>query len=427
MRSALALGLAVAALATGLTLATAPSALAYNNLPCGPGNPTQSDQAVATSLNGRLNGRLRAGVNSYQVSCARAVVETVRSRGLDEHAAAIAITTTIVESNIKNLDGGDRDSRGLFQQRPSQGWGTPEQVVDPVHATNEFVNHLLRVTNWHGRPIGEVCQDVQRSGTPDAYGPQAHDGEVIAGALWGGGARNSRAARYSSDFNGNGSSDYAAYQASDGSFHVLFDTGGAAYHPTWRLGQAGDLPITGDWNGNGNSDYGVYRPSDGSFHILFDSGGLYEPTWRLGGPGSLPVAGDWNGNGNSDYAVYNPADGSFHVLFDSGGLYEPTWRLGQTGDLPVAGDWNGNGNSDYGVYRPSDGSFHVLFDTGGLYEPSWRLGQTGDRPVAGDWNGNGNSDYGVYRPSDGSFHVLFDTGGLYEPSWRLGSTGHLPV
>ncbi|MFJ5986276.1 hypothetical protein [Lentzea sp. NPDC092896] len=238
----------------------------------------------------------------------------------------------------------------------------------------------------------------------------------------------SRAAKYSSDFNGNGNSDYATYNASDGSFHVLFDTGGAAYNPEWRLGQAGDLPITGDWNGNGSSDYGVYRPSDGSFHILFDSGGLYEPTWRLGGPGYVPVAGDWNGNGNSDYGVYNPADGSFHILFDSGGLYEPSWRLGGPGDLPVAGDWNGNGNSDYGVYRPSDGSFHVLFDTGGAaYHPEWRLGGSGSIPVSGDWNGNGNSDYGVYNPADGSFHVLFDSGGLYEPTWRLGGSGHRPV
>ncbi|KJK51533.1 hypothetical protein UK23_06450, partial [Lentzea aerocolonigenes] len=81
-------------------------------------------------------------------------------------------------------------------------------------------------------------------------------------------------------------------------------------------------------------------PADGSFHILFDSGGLYEPTWRLGGPGYLPVGGDWNGNGNSDYGVYRPSDGSFHVLFDTGGAaYNPSWRLGGPGSVPVAGDW----------------------------------------------------------------------------------------
>ncbi|MFJ5986278.1 hypothetical protein [Lentzea sp. NPDC092896] len=287
--------------------------------------------------------------------------------------------------------------------------GTNGNLLDPAY--NAVVTNRMSSggTNW-------TAWTTYNNGTYRRYLDVARDA-----------ANNFTASRHSADFNGNGSSDYAVYRPSDGSFHVLFDSGGL-YEPSWRLGHAGDLPVAGDWNGNGNSDYAVYRPSDGSFHVLFDSGGLYEPTWRLGGPGYVPVAGDWNGNGNSDYGVYNPADGSFHVLFDSGGLYEPSWRLGGPGDLPVAGDFNGNGTSDYAVYRPADGSFHVLFDSGGAaYHPEWRLGGPGFLPVSGDWNGNGNSDYGVYNPADGSFHVLFDSGGLYQPSWRLGGPDHRPL
>ncbi|TWP50207.1 hypothetical protein FKR81_21075 [Lentzea tibetensis] len=416
MKSALALGLAATALATGLSLATTPSALAWNNLPCQSGGPTQSDQAVASSLSGKLNGRLKGGVNAYQMSCARAIVDVVKARGLDEHTAAIAITTTIVETNIKNLDGGDRDSRGLFQQRPSMNWGTPEQVVDPVHATNEFINHLVKVSNWHSKPIGEVCQDVQHSGTPTAYYGQAHDGEVIADALWGAGAP-SKAALYSSDFNGNGSTDYAVWRESDLMYNILFDSGGE-YVRDW--GSPGEIPVAGDFNGNGNSDYVTFTQETGMWHILFDDGGVYDRQW--GNPGDIPVAGDFNGNGKSDYVTYRPSDGTWHILFDDGGFYERQW--GSPGEIPVGGDFNGNGHSDYVTYSPEDGVWHILFDSGGVYERQW--GSPGEVPVSGDFNGNGNADYVTYRPEDGMWRILFDDGsGVYERPY--GGPNYRPI
>src|ERR671932_192246 len=89
-------------------------------------------------------------------------------RGLAPRAASIAMATVYQETGIRNLDYGDRDSVGLFQQRPSQGWGTVEQLMDPYYATTKFYDALVRVKDWQRRDITKVAQAVQRSAYPDA-------------------------------------------------------------------------------------------------------------------------------------------------------------------------------------------------------------------------------------------------------------------
>ena len=69
-------------------------------------------------------------------------------RGMPAHAATIALAAALQESKLYNLRGGDRDSLGLFQQRPSQGWGTPREILDPVHATNAFYDALDQVPGY---------------------------------------------------------------------------------------------------------------------------------------------------------------------------------------------------------------------------------------------------------------------------------------
>jgi cell wall-associated NlpC family hydrolase len=81
----------------------------------------------------------------------------------------VAIATAIQESHLHNLSGGDRDSEGLFQQRPSQGWGTPAEVTDPVHASRSFYTHLKNVPGWQDMPVWKAAQSVQRSAFPTAY------------------------------------------------------------------------------------------------------------------------------------------------------------------------------------------------------------------------------------------------------------------
>ncbi len=106
-------------------------------------------------------------------------------RGMPARAATIALATAYQESDLTNLEGGDRDSLGLFQQRPSQGWGTPEQILDPVYATNAFYDALAEVDGYESMEITVAAQRVQRSGFPDAYADHEADGRALASALTG--------------------------------------------------------------------------------------------------------------------------------------------------------------------------------------------------------------------------------------------------
>jgi hypothetical protein len=106
-------------------------------------------------------------------------------RELPPRAASIALATAYQESGIRNIRYGDRDSLGLFQQRPSQGWGTKKQILDPHYATGKFYDALVKIKGWKSGDINDVAQKVQRSGYPEAYRDHVGDARVLASALSG--------------------------------------------------------------------------------------------------------------------------------------------------------------------------------------------------------------------------------------------------
>lgn len=110
---------------------------------------------------------------------------TALQRGLPARALTIAIATGLQESKLRNITHGDRDSVGIFQQRPSQGWGTVEQIMDPVYATNAFYDALVRVDGYSDLPITEAAQAVQRSGFPEAYAQHESWSRAWASAMYG--------------------------------------------------------------------------------------------------------------------------------------------------------------------------------------------------------------------------------------------------
>jgi hypothetical protein len=97
----------------------------------------------------------------------------------------VAIATAMQETHLANLPGGDRDSAGLFQQRPSQGWGTYDEVTDSVHAATSFYRRLLAVPGWTALSVGDAAQRVQRSAAPNAYDQWEPQARSIAAALTG--------------------------------------------------------------------------------------------------------------------------------------------------------------------------------------------------------------------------------------------------
>ena len=107
--------------------------------------------------------------DSGQVGNAAAIVTTGARLGLPARGWVIAVATAMQESTLRNLAGGDRDSVGLFQQRPSQGWGSPAQLQDPVYASEKFFAKLATISGWQTMPLTDAAQAVQVSAFPDAY------------------------------------------------------------------------------------------------------------------------------------------------------------------------------------------------------------------------------------------------------------------
>jgi len=120
-----------------------------------------------------------------QTTNAATITAIALKRGLPARAATIANATAIVESKLRNIKFGDRDSLGLFQQRPSQGWGTKAQILDPVHATNKFYDALIKIDGYQSMAITTVAQKVQHSGFPQAYADHEEQGRILASTLSG--------------------------------------------------------------------------------------------------------------------------------------------------------------------------------------------------------------------------------------------------
>lgn len=124
-------------------------------------------------------------LDAEQASNAATITAVAVRRKLPARAATIALATALQESKLRNLSYGDRDSLGLFQQRPSQGWGTKAQVTDPVYASNAFYDVLVKIEGYRTLSVTKAAQKVQRSAFPSAYADHEADARVLASALSG--------------------------------------------------------------------------------------------------------------------------------------------------------------------------------------------------------------------------------------------------
>ncbi|BCB84842.1 hypothetical protein Psuf_021550 [Phytohabitans suffuscus] len=285
----------------------------YPSVACDPNGTTASDNTIASQLNGRLTGNMAGAMTAYRVSCARMVIKAVHDRDLASRAAVIAITTTIVESTIQNINVElDHDSLGLFQQRAS--WGTVAQRLNPIWATNAFLDKMIREypnNSWMTAQIGRVCQDVQGSNFPDRYQPEAADAQRIVDALWPASVDP-------------GSIGGPAVVRANGEYHLFgISPSGQLSQNTWRPG--GWL----GWESLGGTVAGTPAVTyhDGQYDVFARSprGVVYQKTWN-------GTWSDWKSIGGIVEgglgAVY--ANGEYHVfgISPSGQLSQNTWRPG---------------------------------------------------------------------------------------------------
>jgi hypothetical protein len=124
-------------------------------------------------------------LDPVQMANAATVAAVGMRRKMPERAVVVALATALQESKLENRDDGDRDSLGLFQQRPSQGWGTAENIQDPRYAADKFYSALKRVKGWKTMRVTDAAQKVQRSAYPNAYEKWADEAAVLAKALTG--------------------------------------------------------------------------------------------------------------------------------------------------------------------------------------------------------------------------------------------------
>ena len=138
-----------------------------------------SNRCLVTSRRGRYT------VDASQARLATTIAAVGKRRGLPNHAVTVALATALQESGMRNLGDGHLDSVGLFQQRPSQGWGTVEQILDPRYASTRFYAALEEVSGWERMPVTVAAQRVQRSAVPEGYAEHEDQARIMASALTG--------------------------------------------------------------------------------------------------------------------------------------------------------------------------------------------------------------------------------------------------
>ena len=124
-------------------------------------------------------------LDTGQAGIAATIAGVAARHRLPRQAVTIALAAALQESQLQNLDYGDRDSVGVFQQRPSQGWGTTAELEDPVYATTKFFAALVRVPRYTKMPVDQAAQDVQHSADGYAYGEWTEVATLLAGYFTG--------------------------------------------------------------------------------------------------------------------------------------------------------------------------------------------------------------------------------------------------
>jgi hypothetical protein len=130
-------------------------------------------------------GSVVYSITPTQAQNAAIIAAVALRKGMPDHAVTVALAASLQETQLRNLPYGDLDSLGLFQQRPSQGWGTSAQILDPSFAASAFYDRLAQVAGWQTMAVTEAAQLVQNSATPNAYAAWENEARSLALALTG--------------------------------------------------------------------------------------------------------------------------------------------------------------------------------------------------------------------------------------------------
>ena len=214
------------------------------------------------------------------------------------------------------------------------------------------------------------------------------------------------------DFDGEGHSDIAIYDASRARALLDATADGRLDGITRPLGLSTDVPFMGDWDGDGVETLALYRKS--ANQVIYtnsnkDTTYVVRSVNAVGAGGGIPIRGDWNGNGKDGFAIYDVSVSTFtfyQSMTIAGSFASEAYGI--LNDLPVSGDWDNDGKDGFGIYRPTAHLFALKDVIGGATTTIPVTSTTGDLPLAGKWHGRSNWSLGLYRPSTKQF-LLYNT------------------
>ncbi|SDY05901.1 hypothetical protein SAMN05421504_104374 [Amycolatopsis xylanica] len=392
--------------------------MAIPTVPCDPAGPSASDGIMADQLNPQLRNKMAGYMNGYKVSCARVVTQAVKARGLNEKAAAIAVATIIVESSINNYsEAVDYDSVGLFQQRPSQGWGSPAECMDPVHATNKFLDVMQQFYpngSWNNAPIGEVAADVQRprEDLRYLYGVEAGDATTIVNALWtgmGGGPKHPF---------GNGR--VVTGRSADGRLEAFAAGADGVYH-SWQTDPNAGWSTWRAEGGPRNAQLTIAANADGRLELFALSDSTLDHMWQTAPSGNWSSWANF-GTGGYRVAAGNNADGRIEVFASNGSGVFHRWQTAPNGGWSGwEGTFGGPVNSRLAVENAPDGRLEVFALSDATFEHLW---QTGVNGAWSSWEnfGTGGHDVTVSYNQDGRLDVFASNASGVFHRWQTSPT-----
>lgn len=270
-------------------------------------------------------------IDSDQAQNLAVIAEVGRAKGVSERDIGIAIIAAITESNIRSLPGGDRDSAGIFQQRPSRGWGSAAQVRDPNYAAGKFFDALKGIKNRDAMSMGEVAQAVQKSAYPERYAQHV----AVAAAIVGGDTFRANSAPLEMLGKVKPHARAAAEEVS-GAFGKK-NIGGLAKDghiegSDHYTGQAIDVMLEGAADGAAIATYATLNAERWGVKYVIHNRKIWEP-----GKGWQPYDGD------------NPHTGHVHVSFnESGGTSGTVMTAGQAAERAMGGTGGTGGTSGTG-------------------------------------------------------------------------------
>ncbi|SCF16444.1 FG-GAP repeat-containing protein [Micromonospora coriariae] len=362
------------------------------------------------------------------------VYRVARAHNANDKVTLSAFEAGWVESHMNNLPCGDKSSLGVFQQRWDYGWGTPEQIMDPVYASTQYVTRAIVCDrNNPGYSAGQVAQCVQRSGFPDRYDQVA----AVARAQLDEAARTHAIAGGSAtDVTGDGRDDIVTFtQNTLADVYVGTSTGGSftgtsvKWNDFFSIG--GETASTGDVNGDGRDDLVTFAHSNtGDVYVALSNGtsfggGLKWHDWFAPGA-EIGAVGDVNGDGRADIVAFthNPA-GDVYVALSTGSSFGPglKWHeyFSPFGEFPALGDVNGDGRDDIITFTQGPAAASdviVSLSTGSSFgaPQKWHdLFAVGtEQPRVGDINGDGRDDIVTFTcNADADVYAAVSTGNSF--------------